>query len=177
MKYVLFLILLLFGSCKTYKEVNTETYSKSEKKDKEIVDTMKYINSNIGYNSSTNSSYVSEIETEEVEYENIVKPDSSIVSVPKKIKKTKTKTKKVTDSKKVSNESKSDSTKTSIIKISQEKEVIKTEVKTKSKMSNSTLVRGIYLIGALLVGVYIVVKKYFPSIFVKVTKSLKSIIK
>jgi cobalamin biosynthesis Mg chelatase CobN len=177
MKYVLFLSLLLFSSCKTSKEVTTKAYSKSEKEDKEIVDTMKYLNSNRGYNSNTNSSYVSETETEEVEYENIVKPDSSIVSVPKKIKKTKTKTKKVTDSKEVSTESKSDSTKISVTKTSQKKEVTKTDVKSKSKMNNSPLVRGIYLIVALLVGGYIVVKKYFPSIFVKVTKSLKSIIK
>ena len=177
MKYIFIFTLLILSSCKTSKQLTTKTEEHSTISDKEVVDTMKYLNSNIGYSNNSDFSYSKDIEFEEIEYENIVKNDSTIVSVPKKIKRTKTKTTKNSNGEAVVIESKSDSTKITSTKTSEIKEDVKTEIKSKSKMNNSPLVRGIYLIGALLVGGYIVVKKYFPSIFVKVTKPFKSIIK
>lgn len=177
MKYAILLSILVLSSCKTSKQASTETYTKTKSSDKEIVDTMKYLNSNRGYENSNNSTYTKDTEVEEIEFETIVKNDSTIVSVPKKIKRTKTKTTKTSNGEVVVIESKSDSTKITSTKTSEIKEDAKTEINSKSKMNNSPLVRGIYLIGALLVGGYIVVKKYFPSIFVKVIKTLKSIIK
>jgi len=177
MKYVIILSALIFTSCKTSKEMQTKTYIETKSSDKEEIDTMKYLNSNRGYDSSNNSTYTKDTEIEEIEFETIVKNDSVIITVPKKIKRTKTTTRKTTKEDITDTETKSDSTKIVINRESNTEVVNKSDTKTKSKMSNSPLVRGIYLIGALLIGGYIVVKKYFPGIFVKITNSLKSIFK
>lgn len=177
MKYVIILSALLFTSCKTSKEIQTKTYTETKSSNKEEIDTMRYLNSNRGYDSSNTSTYTKDTEIEEIEFETIVKNDSVIITVPKKIKKIKTTSRKITKEDIIATEIKSDSTKIVINRESSTEVVDKSDTKTKSKMSNSPLVRGIYLIGALLIGGYVVVKKYFPSIFVKITKSLKSIIK
>ena len=53
----------------------------------------------------------------------------------------------------------------------------KTTETAKDIKKSNVIVKLFILLGVLLVGGYIVVKKYFPGIFVKIIKSLKSIIK
>ena len=177
MKYAILLSILVLSSCKTSKQVSTETYTKTESSDKEIVDTVKYLNANRGYSNSSNSAKVVETEVEETEYITVLGKDSTLVIVPKKTKKTKTKIKVVESDTVDFVESRSDSTKIISTKTVDTTSETKNKLREKSKTSNSPLVRFGYLTLVLLIGVYIIVKKYFPSIFVKVIKSLKSIIK
>lgn len=177
MKYVILLSILVLSSCKTSKHISTETYIKTESSDKEIVDTMKYLNTNRGYSNSSKSAKVVETEIEETEYTTVLRKDSTVITVPKKTKKTKTKTKVVESGNSSGVECKSDSTKINSTKTIDTTSETKDKLREKSKTSNSPLVRFGYLTLVLLIGIYIIVKKYFPSIFVKVIKSLKSIIK
>lgn len=171
--FILLIIVVTIMSCKTKKKVSHD-YEKEDKSEIITSDKTDSISKSIETDIIVNE----ELETVEkittkIDYQVVT---DSVSGTKKSIPKTKTVT-----SQKASKGTKSiedKSTKT-VNKNTTEKDTstkkdidIKDEKDTKKTFNNTAIVKFGYLIIAILLGGYIIVKKYFPSIFVKVKKLL-----
>lgn len=174
MRFIYALIILLaLVSCKTKKKMSYD-YEKKDKSEIITSDKKDSINTTIETDIVVNEELETIVETiTEIEYQVVT---DSVSGTKKAIPKTTKITSKESTKGKKSTE---DNTTKIVDEKSSEKDTatkndieIEEELDTKKTFNNTAIVKFIYLIIALLLGGYIVVKKYFPSIFVKVKKLL-----
>ena len=174
MRYYTFIILMmLLGSCSSSKKVQTYKTEDTELKTKEDINTIDSLKKSDSIVVDTTKVKFDTIEITVTEFEVVNDTFSNTtISLPKKITTTK-KTNLKTQQGKTKSSTKTETT-TTYNKETGTEIIIDKEEKTviKKKFSNNAIVRMFYLIVVVILMAYIIIKKYFPSIFVKVRKLL-----
>lgn len=169
--YVIILIIIMaLTSCGSKKKVTEyKLVDRSEEVTKEIKDTAVIKQTTVIVEDEI-SNVISEI-TEETEFEIITNPVSgNIVSVPKSTKTT-TKTSAISQKTKEKVKDITESSASSNLDTSSKTDIdLKSKESEKKKGSNSAIVHTIYLTLIAIVLIYIFIKRYFPSIFVKIKR-------
>lgn len=174
MRYCAFIILMvLLGSCSSSKKVQTYKTEDVEIKTTEDINAIELVDKVDFVVIDTTKVEFDTIEITVTEFE--VTSDTlsnTIISLPKKITTTKKTNLKIQQGKTES--SIKTETTTTYNKETDTEIIIDKEEKTvtKKKFSNNAIVRMFYLIVVVILMAYIIIKKYFPSIFVKVRKLL-----
>ena len=168
-----FLVILSLVSCSSKKHLTTDySYSETKNQIEEIDNKESLTKTTVEIKDSIfEDSEV--LEVKETTFE-IVKDSVSgqVTSVPIK-EKTTTKTKiKTTIKKDTKEEVLTSDIEEKVNKETQEDKEGTLEKVQKKEFKNTAIIRGLYLIVILIVGGYIVIKMYFPSIFVKVKNLL-----
>ena len=175
MKHCAFILLalLLLSSCSSSKKVQTYKIEDVELKTKEDINIIDSLRKSDSIVIDTTKVEFDTIEITITEFEVISDTlSNTTISLPKKITTTK-KTNLKTQQGKTESSTKTEITTTynketdKEVTIEKEEKIIK-----EKKFSNNAIVRLLYLTVALILMAYIIVKKYFPSIFVRVSKLL-----
>jgi hypothetical protein len=173
MKYLLiiFAVLVTFTSCKSLKTYVSHSSFNDKTKTEQVTDTSKVVISKSETDVDTTKTV--DVDTEVVVIQtDTTTVDGKLLVFPKTI--TKTKTTKIYVSKgntstKTSSDIKATGTASTITKTDIEK---KEDIATKRKFNNTSIERIIYLLIAVIIVGYVVIKKYFPSIFAKLYKHI-----